>query len=83
LHSAVPKLSYPGCNFVATGSAAAALKLKSHESGAGRFTDFILPPLTFAEYLQFVGKEDALIERQEQQKLLEAMDIDPLDEANQ
>ncbi len=37
--------------FVVSGSAAAALKLKSNESGAGRFTDFMLPPLTFQEYL--------------------------------
>lgn len=46
--------SYPHYQFVATGSAAAALKLKSEESGAGRFTDFLLPPLTFAEYLKFI-----------------------------
>lgn len=53
--------SYPDYRFVATGSAAAALRLKSNESGAGRFSDFILPPLTFAEYLQFVGREQELI----------------------
>ena len=47
---------YRGIKFVASGSAAAALKLKSHESGAGRFTDFILPPLTFYEYLMFIDK---------------------------
>lgn len=47
--------------FVASGSAAAALRMKSRESGAGRFTEFVLPPLTFAEYLQFAGQEDALI----------------------
>lgn len=50
--------SYPGYKFVATGSAAAVLRLKSRESGAGRFTDFLLPPLTFAEYLSFIGKSD-------------------------
>lgn len=55
--------SYPAYKFTATGSAAAALRLKSQESGAGRFTDFILPPLTFAEYLSFIGKESQLIER--------------------
>jgi len=38
----------------ASGSAAAALKLKSDESGAGRFTDFLLPPLTFVEYLDLL-----------------------------
>lgn len=37
--------------FVASGSAAAALIKKSQESGAGRFTDFNLPPLTFNEYI--------------------------------
>lgn len=44
--------SYKKIKFIVSGSAAAALKLKSTESGAGRFTDFILPPLTFQEYLQ-------------------------------
>ncbi len=43
--------TYRSTRFVASGSAAAALKLKSDESGAGRFTDFLLPPLTFVEYL--------------------------------
>lgn len=53
--------SYPDCRFSATGSAAAALRLKSNESGAGRFTDYVLPPLTFAEYLLFIGREEELI----------------------
>jgi predicted AAA+ superfamily ATPase len=53
--------SYAEIKFVATGSAAAALRLKSNESGAGRFSNFMLPPLTFAEYLQFIGREDELI----------------------
>jgi uncharacterized protein len=44
--------SYPNSKFIASGSAAAALKLKSTESGAGRFTEFMLPPLTFHEYIQ-------------------------------
>jgi len=42
---------FPETRFIVSGSAAAALKLKSNESGAGRFTDFMLPPLTFQEYL--------------------------------
>lgn len=42
---------YHEVRFVVSGSAAAALKLKSNESGAGRFSDFMLPPLTFQEYL--------------------------------
>ncbi len=54
--------SYPDYRFAATGSAAAALRLKSNESGAGRFSDYVLPPLTFAEYLMFIKREDELIE---------------------
>ncbi|WP_313457708.1 ATP-binding protein [Stenotrophomonas sp.] len=57
--------SFPNYRFVATGSAAAALRMKSNESGAGRFSDFILPPLTFAEYLAFINKENGLISRHE------------------
>jgi predicted AAA+ superfamily ATPase len=44
--------SSPGLKVTASGSAAAALRLKSTESGAGRFTDFPLPPLTFHEFLR-------------------------------
>lgn len=54
--------SYRNVRFVVSGSAAAALKMKSRESGAGRFSDFMLPPLTFAEYLDFAGTEESLIE---------------------
>ena len=43
--------SYRQTKFIASGSAAAALKLKSNESGAGRFTEFMLPPLTFCEFI--------------------------------
>lgn len=58
--------SYPSYKYIATGSAAAALKLKSRESGAGRFTEFLLPPLTFAEYLSFIKRVDELIIRKAQ-----------------
>ena len=44
---------YDDCTFVASGSAAAALRAKSQESGAGRFTTFLLPPLTFDEFIGF------------------------------
>jgi predicted AAA+ superfamily ATPase len=47
--------------FVASGSAAAALKLKSNESGAGRFTDFMLPPLTFNEYIHLLQLQHLII----------------------
>ena len=53
--------SYPNTKFIATGSAAAALRLKSRESGAGRISEFMLPPLTFYEFLQFSNDDDALI----------------------
>lgn len=43
--------SYPNTKFIVSGSAAAALRWHSTESGAGRFTDFMLPPLTFQEYI--------------------------------
>lgn len=43
--------SYTETKFIVSGSAAAALKWHSTESGAGRFTDFMLPPLTFQEYI--------------------------------
>jgi predicted AAA+ superfamily ATPase len=47
--------SYHKVKFIVSGSAAAALQLKSNESGAGRFTDFMLPPLTFHEYIDLKG----------------------------
>ena len=53
--------TYPAIRFIASGSAAAALRMKSRESGAGRFTEFVLPPLTFAEYLNFAGVEHQLV----------------------
>jgi uncharacterized protein len=62
VHLKVLTDQYPNTKFIASGSAAAALKLKSQESGAGRFTDFYLPPLTFAEFLDFRELEEELIE---------------------
>ena len=52
--------SYPETKFIVSGSAAAALKWHSTESGAGRFTNFLLPPLTFQEYVH-LKKLDHLI----------------------
>jgi len=72
--------NYPNTKFIALGSAAAALKLKSTESGAGRFSDFMLPPLTFDEFLNFVGEESKLVDAIERDGKLEykAKDIDAL-----
>jgi len=53
--------SYANTKFIASGSAAAALKMKSIESGAGRFTHFILPPLTFHEFIHLKGYNDLII----------------------
>jgi uncharacterized protein len=52
--------SYHNIKFIVSGSAAAALKLKSQESGAGRFTEFILPPLTFHEFLSLTKNENLI-----------------------
>lgn len=51
---------YPNVKFIASGSAAAALQLKSQESGAGRFSDFLLPPLTFLEFVNFLRRGDLI-----------------------
>lgn len=61
IHLKVLTDRHPNTRFIVSGSAAAALNRKSQASGAGRFTDFFLPPLTFAEFLAFRNLEDALI----------------------
>lgn len=52
----------PDLRILVSGSAAAALKRKSTESGAGRFTDFLLPPLTFSEFLHLRPETPAMHE---------------------
>jgi len=52
----------PDLRILVSGSAAAALKRQSTESGAGRFTDFLLPPLTFSEYLHLRHEPPAILE---------------------
>lgn len=76
--------NHPNIKSTASGSAAAALRLRSAESGAGRFTDFLLPPLTFYEYLHLLDKTD-LIEGVEAEIVsrpyyFNAKDIDQLNE---
>ena len=53
--------SYRKDKFIVSGSAAAALKFASNESGAGRFTDFLLPPLTFNEYISLKGLDGLIM----------------------
>lgn len=55
--------TYRSSKFVVSGSAAAALKMKSNESGAGRFHDFMLPPLTFNEYIHLLGLDNLIVPR--------------------
>jgi predicted AAA+ superfamily ATPase len=71
---------YPHIKFIVTGSAAAALRLKSKESGAGRFSEFMLPPLTFYEFLQFQNLDEELI-RPDTDFGFKALNIDKLNEA--
>ena len=61
VHLKVLTDKYPNTRFIASGSAAATLRRRSQESGAGRFTDFFLPPLTFAEFLDFRNQAEKLI----------------------
>ena len=61
VHLKVLTDQYPEFRFIASGSAAAVLKRKSAESGAGRFTDFMLPSLAFAEYLSLRDLENEVV----------------------
>jgi len=54
----------PDLRILVSGSAAAALKRQSTESGAGRFTDFLLPPLTFSEYLNLSSQTPGIREEE-------------------
>lgn len=60
IHLKVLVDTYHSTKFIVSGSAAAALKLKSTESGAGRFTDFSLPPLTFHEFIDLKNLGDII-----------------------
>lgn len=72
--------SYHNVKFIVSGSAAAALKLKSQESGAGRFTEFILPPLTFHEFLSLTNKENSIENFRNKEGLYNVKNIDELNE---
>lgn len=72
--------SYPNLDIVASGSAAAALRLKSTESGAGRFTNFLLPPLTFQEYLMLLGLEGLIRSPKKERALYQSSDLDELNQ---
>jgi predicted AAA+ superfamily ATPase len=71
----------PNAHFTASGSAAAALRLKSNESGAGRFTDFLLPPVTFYEYLHLLGNQGLIEDDPSDDFVFRASDITALNES--
>ena len=77
--------TYHNVKFVASGSAAAALKKSSDESGAGRFTDFNLPPLLFFEYIHLKKYEHLMRQKKVEWEGIESdvystIDIDRLNE---
>ena len=77
--------TYHNVKFVASGSAAAALKKSSDESGAGRFTDFNLPPLLFFEYIHLKKYEHLMRQTKVEWEWIESdvystIDIDRLNE---
>ncbi len=73
---------YPNTKFIVSGSAGAALKRKSAESGAGRFTDFELPSLTFAEFIRFRGMEQNLISLEQWKSGVHAFNARDIDKLN-
>jgi len=73
---------YPKVKFVASGSAAAALKLKSQESGAGRFTEFLLPPLTFYEFIDQIDKHEYFTGEKFQQSIFQDHSINDYSNIN-
>ena len=70
--------TYRTAKFIASGSAAAALKMKSNESGAGRFTDFMLPPLTFFEYLHLQQLDTIIVSNPSQPVPYDTININEL-----
>ncbi len=77
----------PELKVVVSGSAAAALRLRSRESGAGRFTEFLLPPLTFHEQLTLRGRGSLVsggpsVERPSYWLDLESVEATDIDELN-
>lgn len=71
----------PNIKCTVSGSAAAALRLKSTESGAGRFTDFLLPPLTFHEYMELLGKNNLVVPPEEEGRSFTSGNIEELNES--
>jgi predicted AAA+ superfamily ATPase len=73
--------TYKYVKFTATGSAAAVLKMKSNESGAGRFSDFALPPLTFYEYIKIKNLTQLITTSSDSAFPFDTINIDRLNES--
>ena len=71
--------TYRSTRFIVSGSAAAALKMKSDESGAGRFHDFALPPLSFNEYIHLQGLGSLIVPKKIQWNKQEINAFDTID----
>ncbi|MBI2420245.1 MAG: ATP-binding protein [Ignavibacteriales bacterium] len=75
IHLKVLVDSYPQTKFIVSGSASAALRLKSSESGAGRFTEFLLPPLTFYEYIHLIKAQNLVLPKYPEWTEVETVDF--------
>ena len=71
--------TFRSTKFIVSGSAAAALKMKSNESGAGRFHDFTLPPLSFNEYIHLQGLGSLIVSKKIEWKGQEINAFDTID----
>lgn len=80
IHLKVVVDTYKNIKCCVSGSAAAALRLKSIESGAGRFTNFLLPPLTFPEYLELLNQNNLVQTNDELNDFCTTDDIDKLNQ---
>nr|VFJ46945.1 MAG: hypothetical protein BECKFM1743C_GA0114222_100408 [Candidatus Kentron sp. FM]VFJ50038.1 MAG: hypothetical protein BECKFM1743A_GA0114220_100793 [Candidatus Kentron sp. FM]VFK08707.1 MAG: hypothetical protein BECKFM1743B_GA0114221_100798 [Candidatus Kentron sp. FM] len=73
---------HPHCHCLVSGSAATALRLKSNASVAGRFTDFMLPPLTFYEYIFLLGLSEPVTGEGSSDGFLEKISVEDTEELN-
>lgn len=53
--------NYPNMRFVASGTTTGTLQKSNSDTDTCQFIHFILPPLTFCEYIEFIGRENELI----------------------
>jgi len=77
-------LNYPNIRFVASLPEIVSIQQSDDNTNTGQFIPFILPPLTFFEYLQFTGHESDLIVssliKNESRSIYQTSDIKRLNE---